>query len=365
MKFLIIHNQYSRRGGEEAVVELQSRLLSRHGHDVVMYSRVHGEVGRFRSFFSAIRNGRVVSEIRRVIEREKPDVAIVHNLFPVISAAILPVLSGAGVRVIMTLHNYRLVCPNGLFYTHGEVCERCGTSALGMMNCALRRCEGSLAGSVAWTVRSLCARRYFRAVDRFMALSGFQVDKITKYSTLERSRFEIIPNCVDVATMPDSVCERGEFVGFVGRLSREKGVGLLLEVARLLPEVRFRVAGERAGNVAMEYLPENVELVGFLSREELADFYSAARYVILTSSCYETFPLTVLEAMYYRSTVVVPSWAALPEIVGDSGVLYEPNNAQALAAAIKSGADLGQAARRRVMDNYSSEQYYNRIMRCM
>lgn len=357
MKFLLIHNQYSNPGGEESVVNLQRQLLIAAGHSVVEYIRKHGEVGRLQSFFTALYSPRAVREIRALIQRENPDVALVHNLFPVISAAILPVLKKAGVRIVMTLHNYRLVCPNGLFYTHGKACERCGTSLFGVANCAFYRCQGSLSGSVAWSVRGAWSRRYFTNVDKFMALSDFQRDKILQYSRYQPSKFEIVPNCIDTDSMPQSRCPRLDYVGFVGRLSAEKGVALLFETARLLPQTAFKVAGASAAGFTMTDIPPNIELLGRLDKQQLADFYSGARCVILTSSCYEGFPLTVIEAMYYRATVIVPNWAALPQVVGSTGVLYTPNSASDLAAKIQENNDLGQVAHDRVVDKFSATKY--------
>lgn len=364
MKFLIIHNEYSRRGGEESVVALQAKLLAEHGHEVIRYSRRHGDVSRFASLFTAIRNPQAVRDLQKIINLEKPDIAIVHNLFPIISAAILPMLRQSGVRIMMTLHNYRIVCPNGLFYTQGHICERCGSSSLGILNCTIYRCQGSFAGSAAWSLRALFSERHLKNVDLFMALSEFQKQKITEYTDIDPAKFVIVPNCVD--DLPESSVTRGDFVGFVGRLSSEKGVELLFETARALPGVKFRVAGERAENYHLSQIPPNIELLGLLNRQQLADFYCEARCIILTSSCYEGFPLTVIEAMYYRATVIVPGWGALPEMVeGGAGILYTPNSAADLAAKISESPNTGNFAHQKVTDKYSSEQYYNNIMRCV
>lgn len=364
MKFIIIHNQYSRQGGEETVVELQKTLLTQNGHTVIQYSRRHGEVGKIASLFTSLHNRKAIREIRAVVTAQKPDVAIIHNLFPIISAAILPVLHKMGVRTIMTLHNYRLVCPNGLFYTHGNVCERCATSG-NMLNCALQRCEGSLLGSIAWSIRGAWSKKALHSIDKFMALSTFQKEKITKYSNYDPSKFEIVPNCINSQSMPTSDAAKQDYVGFVGRLSKEKGIELLFETARLLPNQQFKIAGQKAENCTLTNIPTNVELVGQLDKQQLADFYTAARSIVLTSSCYEGFPLTVLEAMYYRTTVIVPRWAALPEIVGDTGVLYEPHSAQDLALKIQEKNDTTDAAYKRVVEKYNQIQYYNNIMRCV
>lgn len=365
MKFLIIHNQYSKQGGEEQVVAMQKKLLQERGHAVVEYRRHHGEVGRFKSFFTAIHNQEAINDIEKITAYHQPDVAIIHNLFPIISAAIIPTLKKANVKTLMTLHNYRLACPNGLFFTHGKVCEKCGNSPLGTLNCVKYRCQGSFAGSVAWGARGSLSRKYFNQIDHFMALSQFQIDKITEYCNLSAERFSVVPNCIDIDSMPASTEEKSNYIGFVGRLSEEKGVNLLFKVARMLPDIRFRVAGEKADNFSIDHIPSNMELVGFLNREQLADFYTAADKIIITSSCYEGFPLTAIEAMYYGATVVVPNWAAFSEIPSNCALHYTPNSAEELVKHITSIVDLGDSPRNHVLQNHNSDIYYQNLINCI
>ncbi len=382
MHYLIIHNVYSRRGGEEQVVATQCDLLQRAGHTVTLYQRDHAEmsewrVGRLGGFFSAFYNRRSVRDIRQLVEAGKPDAAIIHNLYPVISPAILPVLRKAGVRVAMGLHNYRLVCPAGTFFTHGDICERCALHRhTRELNCALRRCEGSVMGSVAFALRGWWARRkkyYTRNVDTFLALSEFQRDKLSGYTGVPPERFRIVPNCIDGAAMPEpsasseDAAVRRDYVAYVGRLSAEKGVDLLLEIARRLPRLRFRVAGEEAASLRLpegEKLPPNIEFAGFLSRAALADFYAGARCLVMTSRCYEGFGLSAAEAMYYGRPVVVPRLAAMAELADGCGLLYEAGNAAELCACIgrlfaDEGlcASLSAAGAARVRDRYTPERY--------
>lgn len=378
MKILLIHNRYSRVGGEETVVQLQRQLLERNGHTVVMYERSYDEIrrwrfGRFTSLFSALYNRRAVRDVRGIIERERPDAAIVHNLFPVISAAVLPVLKRGGVRVLMTLHNYRLVCPTGLFYTGGEICERCGTCRGREWNCLSHRCEGSWSGSFGYALRGWWSRTrgYFAEnVDRFLALSDFQRTVLSRYTGIPAERFAVVPNCIDPATMPEPSAEvrnaGRKYVAYAGRLSREKGIDLLIEAARRLPDVSFLVAGETAEGYELPPIPDNMRLLGHLGREALADLYTGAAAVAVTSRWYEGFPLSVIEAMYYGAPVVVPNLAGLPEIVGDGtcGAIYPPGSAEALAERLggllsdpERVDELGRAGRERVTEHYHSAVY--------
>jgi len=376
VKFLIIHNRYSRAGGEENVVRMQTDILTRHGHQVQLYERSYDEtltwrMGRAKSFFTSLRNRQAVREIDKLTDGFKPDVAIVHNLYPVISPAILPVLHRKGIRVLMTVHNYRLACPTGLFFTHGGGCERCGLSSLREMNCALRKCEGSVLGSIAYAFRSYWARakKYYTGnVDRYLALSEFQRNKLIAYD-LPSEKFRIVPNCLDTSSMPESDTPQEDYIGYVGRLSPEKGIGLLFETARKLPHLKFKVAGEAADRIDITNVPPNIELTGQLAKEQLADFYTAAKFMIVTSVWYEPFGLTVLEAMYYRQAVIVPDIGAPAEIIGQGGLVYKAADADSLAQAITlldgnalMREDMGLRGRARVEAVYNPERYYEIIM---
>ncbi|MEG2865721.1 MAG: glycosyltransferase, partial [Mucinivorans sp.] len=163
MNFLIIHNRYSLAGGEERVVGMQCDILRAHGHQTTLYERRHDEIqgwrlGRVSSFFSSFYNRRSVRQIKELIRTQKPDVALVHNLFPVVSPAILPVLRQAGIPIVMTLHNFRMVCPTGLFFLRDTICEQCGASQTKEWNCVANKCEGTRVGSIAFALRSFWAR---------------------------------------------------------------------------------------------------------------------------------------------------------------------------------------------------------------
>ncbi len=372
MKFLIIHNRYSRAGGEERVVAFQHELLRAKGHTVLCYEHGHGELSKAGRFFSALGNRKAVAEVRELVERERPDVAIVHNLFPIISPAILPELKRQGVRVLMTLHNYRLICPTGLFYTRESLCERCGGSPLREWNCLLHRCEGSWPGSAAFALRNYWARRrkyYLRHVDSFLALTDFQQQKLEQYG-LQGQRFRVIPNVIDPVQMPaPSGIKAPPYVAYAGRISPEKGIDLLLEAARKLPHIPFKVAGALAEGISLDKKPDNLEWVGLFNWTQLADFYANARMVVSASRCYEGFPLSVLEAMYYARPVVAPDLAAFPEIVDKGGLLYPPGDAEGLARAIEKlwndgflAAEIGRIGHRQVTSRYTPERYYEALI---
>lgn len=380
MKFIIIHNLYSRAGGEDEVVQLQVNILRSAGHEVVLYQRAYAEItqqrfGRLRSGFTALRNRQVVNELNDIVRTEKPDVAIVHNLFPIISAAVLPMLKAQGVRVMMTLHNFRLACPNGLFYTHGQICERCAHSSIRELNCILNCCAGGFAQSVAFAMRGWWSRirgYYSKNIDLFLALSDFQKDKIIAVG-FDKSKFVVMPNATGGPEMAGyaaaTTAGQSDYVAYVGRLSLEKGIGLLLDTARSMPDIQFKVAGSPAQGFTLPTLPPNIQLMGFLGKQQLADFYIGSRCVILTSRCWESFGLSVVQAMYYGRTVIVPRMAALPEIIDHQrcGLLFDTpkqlqDNIRRLFNDTDLRSNLETEAAKRAHTIYSPQAYLHNLM---
>lgn len=333
MKYLIIHNQYSAVGGEERVVEAQKVLLTNANHTVRTYIRKHEEMktwrlGRLQSLFTALYSPRSRREIKAIISEFKPDVAIVHNLYPIISPAILPVLKKYGVKIIMTVHNYRLACPTGLFLRNGQICEKC-VGKKKELNCIVHKCEHSWAGSFAFALRNYWARKkkYYTAnVHKFLTLSKFQSRKLNQIG-IPINQITVIPNFIFKPKSNDYTPSTGKsYVGFAGRLSAEKGADVLCEIATKLPETNFKIAGDIPPNLNVK-LPPNVELLGMLSEKELYEFYVKSSLIISTSICYEGFSMVALEASANGRVFVAPNIGAFPDIV-DEKCLYEMGNAE-------------------------------------
>ena len=341
MKYLIIHNQYSAVGGEERVVEAQIKLLTNANHTVETYIRKHEEMkswrfGRLQSLFTALYSPRSRREIKDIITLFKPDVAIVHNLYPIISPAILPVLKKHGVRTIMTVHNYRLACPTGLFLRNGLVCEKCGGRNR-ELNCVLHKCENSITGSIAFALRNYWARKkkyYTKNIAKFLTLSKFQALKLNKIG-IPQSKTTVVPNFIFTRKnniyypSPDN-----SYVGFAGRLSFEKGAHVLCEIATKLYNIKFKIAGDIPPNLNLK-LPPNVELIGMLSENEMGQFYQNSSLMISTSICYEGFSMVALEASANGRVFVAPNTGAFPDIVSEK-CLYEMGNTNEAAGIIEN-----------------------------
>src|SRR5215510_5459841 len=133
MKILLCHNFYQQSGGEDVAVLALKSLLEEKGHRVIFYAEDNRETEKYgtlqkigffpRTIFSA----RTYRRLRRIAAKEKPDIAHVHNVFPLLSPALYVALKRSGISIVQTIHNYRLMCINGLFLRNGRICERCKT----------------------------------------------------------------------------------------------------------------------------------------------------------------------------------------------------------------------------------------------
>jgi glycosyltransferase involved in cell wall biosynthesis len=376
MHVCMTHNAYGRFSGEEAVVRFIEQLLLAHGHRVTRFTRSSAEIpgmwlGEPRAFASGIYSWSSKRAMRRLLDRERPDVVHVHNLYPLISPSVLDACREAGVPVVMTVHNYRLTCPNGLHMVRGKVCEEC----LGghEMRCVANRCEGTLLKSLGYALRNVVARKaglFRRNVTMYAALTEFQRRRLID-AGYPAERIAVVPGAV-ASPGSEENAPLGQYVGFVGRVSPEKNIPALLFAAGKLPAIPFKIAGsvERMPWLRGE-APSNVEWLGHLDCGDLHEFYRQARCIVLPSTCFEGFPTVLAEAMLHGKPVICSRIGGLPEIVEDgvTGLLVEPGDAERLTEKIGFAWDhadrciqWGGSGRAKAEREYSPSKYYQRLM---
>lgn len=372
MKVLLVHNDYGKYSGEEAVVDGMAAMLSEIGCEVSQLRMTTAGIrdslgGKIHAFASGIYCPSGVRAMRQALERFRPDVVNVHNLYPFISPAALRECRRAGVPVVMTVHNFRLICPTGLFMRNGAPCELCLQRG-DEWGCIRHNCENSILKSTGYALRNAVARLnryYLDCVDRFACITRFQRDKLVA-AGFPAERIEVIPNSVDVGQRQPDICSRGDYVAYCGRISSEKGVDMIIETARRHPDIPFRLAGEVRNRELTDNLPANVELCGYLSGEALENFYRGARFAVMASRCYEGFPMSILEAARYARPVIAPGHGGFTEIISHgedaSGMLFHPGDTDELDNAVatlwndgKLCTQLGDKAYRKLRDRYATD----------
>jgi glycosyltransferase involved in cell wall biosynthesis len=363
LRILVLHSRYATgpSSGENRVVDDEVALLRAGGHDVHVWSPMPDDsstASRAGMAASAVWSRHAVAEVRRLARELEPDVVHVHNLFPLLSPAVLR--TGVAPTVV-TLHNYRLLCLPAVFLRDGRACEDC----LGKLpwRGVVHRCyRGSAAGSGALAT-SLGVHRAagsFRRVGLFLAVSAFVRDKHLE-AGFHPDRIRVKPNFT--APLPRREGPGRDFL-FLGRLSEEKGLDRLVSIWRDVP-ARLVVVGDGPERARLEAMaPETVEFRGAVPSDEVAGFLADARALVLPSICYEGAPRTVVEAFAAGVPVVANRYGALPTVVADgtSGLLVEPSDPDSWRAALgallvdETSERLGAAAFSAWRTGYSPEQ---------
>lgn len=376
INIILVHNAYTEFGGEDKVVQDLYDLLTAKGHHVSLYIKdskaiKNMQFGKIRAFFSGIYSRASKQELRRYIEEFKPDVVHVHNVFPLISPSILIECKRLGVPVVMTVHNYRLICPNGLFMTDGHICEKCSGGR--EYWCILKNCENNLLKSFGYALRNYITRKrsyFLNNVNIYICLTQFQKDILIREG-FHADNISILSNVIRSSKIETSESS-GKYIGYVGRISREKGISTLFKAAGMCKDISFKAAGSYENAIELtKSAPSNFELCGFLDGNKIHEFYQNSRFIVLCSECYEVCPLVLLEAMNRGKAVICSRIGGLPEIVEDgiTGLLFEPGNVNDLSEKIRYLWDrpdlckkMGEVGREKALQLYSPEKYYESLM---
>ncbi|MFY9753896.1 MAG: glycosyltransferase [Candidatus Acidiferrales bacterium] len=377
MKILIVHNAYQQLGGEDTVVAAEAQQLGASGHTVLRYSRHNDELDgstllrSLKAGCETIWSSRSYHDFERLLAQEKPGVAHFHNTFPLISPSAYYACAKAGVPVVQTLHNYRLLCPSATFLRDGAVCELCLGRSMpwpGVLHACYRSSRAATATVAAMLAAHRAMKTWQTKVDVYIALSEFARRKFVE-GGLPPERIVVKPNFV--RTDPGSRCGRGEYALFVGRCSSEKGVNVLAEAwAALSNPISLQIVGD--GPLLKEVetrLHQNacvsVTMPGRLSPGDVSSSMRSARFLVVPSICYENFPLVVAEAYACGVPVIASRLGALAEIVHDgrTGLHFTPGDPIDLAAKAQWAWDhpeemktMGRAARAEYEAKYTAER---------
>jgi glycosyltransferase involved in cell wall biosynthesis len=333
MKVLMIHNEYAKPSGEEHASQGIANLLEKNGHTVKWYRRsskeiVGSKVGQIKAFFTGIYNPNSPKELVKILDNFNPDIVQVQNLYPLISISIFNEIKKRDLPIVMRTPNYRLFCPNGLFYTDNKVCEECVSSSLREFSCIKNNCENSYFKSTGYAFRNFVGRvskKITSNVDVFITQSLFQKKQFIKFGINEKN-IGILPALSPKESF-DLVEKGGEYISFVGRVSLEKGILNFIEVAKLLPTYQFAVAGNYSGfEQLVKNSPKNIRWYGFLSGRELDDFYQNSKVVVIPSEWYEGFPNIAVQAMQFKKPLVCSNIGVFTSFIKDreNGLLFEP-----------------------------------------
>ena len=371
MKIIIAHNAYQQRGGEDSVAEAETVLLRGHGHQVLRYGRHNDELadgGRVGAALATLWSRRTTRELGALLRQVQPDVLHVHNTFPLISPSLYWAAAEAGVPVVQTLHNFRLLCPQAMLLRDGRVCETCVGRVpwAGVVHGCYRgsRAQSAVLASMLVLHRGLGT--WAHKVQRYIALNAFCRDKFIE-GGLPAARIVIKPNFVDLEAP-----EPGPRAGllYVGRLSHEKGIATLAQAAATLPPRSLRVAGVGPDAALLQGLPA-VVMLGALNTAQVAPEMGRAVALVMPSLWYENFPRTLVEAFASSLPVLASRLGALAALVDDghTGLHVTAGDGADLAAKMQQAlaqpermAAMGVQARELYEREYTAETNHRQLM---
>ncbi len=342
---LFLHNRYRTTGGEERVVEDLRWLVREHlGEDAELLERDSATLGRARAATGLLAGGLAPRDVAEAVRRTGARIVHAHNVNPTLGWRSLAAAREAGARVVLHLHNYRLVCAVGTCFTRGEDCTRChgrNTFPGVRLNCRGTGAEAAVYGASL----ALWQRRVAAQVDRFVVPSEFALERLRTLGAPVADAHVVPPVVRAFADTPTFDPDGPALVA--SRLAPEKGVDVAIEACRRAGRALV-IAGDGPERAALEHLAQgaDVRFAGRVAPEELAGLRAAASVAIVPSRSAETFGLSAAEAIAAGLPVVASRVGALPELLPD-GALVAPNDPAALAAALAAPPppDIGRVRR--------------------
>ena len=377
MKILLAHNYYQQSGGEDGVFAAEKELLLRKGHEVVSYIDNNERITTLSKISAAketIWSSFSYSQVRLIIRETKPDIVHFHNSFLLISPAAYYACKDEGVTIIKTLHNYRLLCPNALFYRNDSLCEDCLGKSFpwpGILHACYRNSRSQTMGVATMLALHRLRGTWQKQIDQYIVLSQFAYRKFI-LGGLPQNKITVKPNFhVDQGIST----QLRRYVLFVGRLTLEKGIRTLLQAWNLC-RLPLKIIGEGPlkddfKNEINKFPNPTIEFLGNKPHDTVLNYMRNAKCLIFPSNCYENFPLTILEAFACGVPVIASRIGSLIEIIqdGETGLFFNPGDALNLAYKItwlwdhpEEAKRMGLRARQEYELKYTPEKNYEMLM---
>jgi glycosyltransferase involved in cell wall biosynthesis len=405
MRVLQVNKFLHAVGGAETVLFQTADLLKAHGHEVSYFamqddrniptedeayfvSNVAYEGHRQRNATDRLKlplvagrflySREAAQNIDALIKEKPPSIAHLHNIYHQISPSILSPLKRRGIPAVMTLHDYKMICPNYTLFSNGAICERCKGHRY--YEAVLQRCvKGSSLSAALCAVEAYTHRitgAYEKGIDAYIAPSQFMRRKMSEFG-IDPERIVYLPNFLNLERYSPRY-EPGSYCVYAGRLERVKGVGTLIEAMQggEAPATELRIAGDGDLRGELEHQVQeggrsNVSFLGRLPRDELGRLIQDSLFVVVPSEWYENAPMSVLEAFAYGKPVIGTNIGGIPELIeeGVTGLLVEPGNVADLRRAIdrlaanpQLAVEMGRNARRYIEARHGAEQHYQGLL---
>jgi glycosyltransferase involved in cell wall biosynthesis len=378
MRILTAHNYYQIRGGEDESYTAEKKLLEVMGHEVEAYEEHNDRISSLSKLQLAqttIWSQEVYQHFKKQFQATKYDLVHVQNFFPLISPSLYYAAKEAGIPVVQTLRNYRLLCPNALFFRNGQVCEDCMGQVVpisGIIHGCYRESKLATAGVTAMLTVHRSWKTWTKMVDTYITLTEFARQKFIE-GGLPGEKILVKPNFLSCD--PGMGMGKGGYALYVGRLSVEKGVDTLIEAWKgLSSQIPLKIVGEGSLTPLVELAATQnpqIQVLGRLPASQVYELMGEAMMVIFPSQWYETFGRVAVEAFAKGTPVIGANIGAIAELItpGRTGLLFAPGNHQDLIAQVQwvlnhphSWQEMRQYARLEYETKYTAEVNYQQLI---
>lgn len=397
MKIILINKYFYLKGGSERVFFNQAEIFRRRGHEVFSFSMQDDrnfpsdESEYFINNIDYERSGSMKEIITRtgkilysfeaarklssLVEFRKPQIAHLHNIHHQISPSVISVLKKRKIPMVMTLHDYKMVCPAYTLSRNGIICERCRHGRY--YHCFFGRCtKNSRAKSLVNTIEMYLhhsVMRIYNQVNLFISPSRFLAEKMKGMGFL--GKVVCIPNPIKSNEYEPVYGSTGSKICYFGRLSREKGVFTLIEAVKDL-DCSLKIIGDGPIRAELEAGvrrngQDNIRFIGYKSGAELKREISESLAVIVPSEWYDNYPSVIMESFALGKPVIGAEIGGIPEMVRNykTGLTFKAGDVDDLHSKIRILLEnrdlaviLGKEARSFVELNLSPEEHYRKLM---
>ena len=398
MRVLLINKFLYPKGGDAISTLVTGKLLSERGHEVfywgmdgpespdipfkqyfvphVNYNGGMKGFDKFRAAMKILYSFEAKKRLAALLKIIQPEMVHLNNFAHQLSPSILDAIKSRKIPAVMTMRDYKMVCPSYSMLSGGKPCERCGGGRY--YSCLLKKCTKS---SVFGSLVNVCEMylhhnmlHTFDKIDLYISPSRFLMGKVKEMGL--RGKVYHLPNFADLSAgiAPHFAWEAEEIV-YVGRLSHEKGLHTLIEAVKGL-DVRLKIIGdgplkeELEAKVKSEKI-ENARLLGYMKGAALQEEIMRSMFIVLPSECYENNPRSIIEAFALGKPALGARIGGIPELVrdGETGFTFEAGNVSDLKAKIGRMLQerdklpgMGQNARQFVERDLNPQTHYMRLM---
>ena len=399
MNILFLNNYHYLRGGSERVFFDEMRLLKQHNHATAAFARKHAEniASEYEASFpddietdkvcfspkdlrtlrEIFYSGEAKHGLNILLKQFHPDLAHAHNIYGRLTSSVLDLLSKYEIPIVMTLHDYKILCPNYKMLCDDKICEACQSKYFYIS--IKKKChKNSFFASTINALESyLChwLGKYSKNVKFFITPSMFMKNKFIQYGWT-KDQIIYLPNFIRLSSFKARF-NPGKYFLYLGRLSSEKGILTLIRAFMMLKDTRARLLVVGRGPIRNALEKEaskdpRICFKGYLSGDILKETTQNALAVTAPSEWYENAPISILESFAYGKPVIGSRIGGIPEMIDDgiNGFLFESGNAidlknkleLILGISDKEIGEMGKAARQKVELQYNAELHYERLM---